>query len=108
MPRIDLRDGQWADLRDRITHGTDKVIKKARAAAESDPDDRIELDTIVVRAFLKQWTVTDPDGNVIPVDDADAIDRAPEDIVDELMRAAVELYTGATVPNAPTPNSSDS
>lgn len=101
--RIELRDGQWADLRERITHGQDKVLKKALAAAKGNDAAAIDFDTIVVGIFLRDWYVKDPDGNPIPATDADAVERAPEDIVDLLVDKGVELYTGATVPKENTP-----
>jgi hypothetical protein len=51
--------------------------------------------------------VLDPDGVPIPLEDPDAIDRAPGDIIDDLSLAAAETWSRATVPNPPTPPSSD-
>ena len=104
--RIELRDGQWAELRERITHGQDKAVKKAWLRGKAEQSDMIDFDTTLVRTFLRSWNVLDPDGSAIPLDDPDAIERAPEDIVDTLSVHAAELWTGATVPNAPTPPSS--
>jgi len=104
--RIDLRDGQWADLRERITHGVDKELKRAVQRGRDAPVERFDVDTVLVRAFTRSWYVLDPDGAVIPLSDADAIDRAPDDIVDKLAVAALDLWTEATVPNVPTPPSS--
>ena len=106
MPRIDLRDGQWADLRERITHGVDKDIRNARTVSRQNDGQAFDWVTVLVRAFVRSWSVNDPDGNPIPLTDADAIDRAPDDIVDELFGKAAELWAGATVPNPPTPSSS--
>lgn len=104
--RIELRDGQWAELRERITHGTDKVLKKAVQRGIDDTPERVEVDTAIVRAFVRDWYVKDPDGALIPIADEDAIDRAPDDIIDKLAIAAAELWVGATVPKEPTPSSS--
>ena len=105
--RVELRDGQWADMRERITHGTDKAIKNARTVSLRDNSVAFDWTTVLVRAFVRDWHVQDPDGVAIPIADADAIDRAPDDIIDTLLTTAAELWTGATVPNAPTPPSSD-
>jgi hypothetical protein len=106
--RIELRDGQWAELRERITHGTDKELKRAIQRGKDDPPERFTVDTVLVRAFTRTWHVLDPDGAVILLADADAIDRAPDDIVDKLALAALDLWTGATLTNpetgAPVPN----
>lgn len=105
--RVELRDGQWAELREHITHGVDKQIKRARVKGQANPEDAFDWQTVLVRAFVKEWHVLDPDGAAIPVADEDAIDRAPDDIIDALFPKAAEAYTGATVPNDPTPPSSD-
>ena len=105
--REELRDDQWAEMRERITHGTDKAIKNARTVSLRDNSIAFDWTTTLVRAFVRDWNVRDPDGAAINIADADAIDRAPDDIVDTLLTRAVELWTGATVPNAPTPPSSD-
>jgi len=105
--RIELRDGQWADLRERVSHGIDKELKKAIVRGRADPLDAFDADTALSRAFVRDWRVNDPDGRDIPIGDPDAIERAPDDIIDVLAKAAAEAWTGATLPNAPTPPSSD-
>lgn len=105
--RIELRDGQWAELRERITHAVDKDIKKAHMRGRSDPVESFELDTVITRAFVRDWNVRDPDGAAISLTDADAIERAPDDIIEVLAKAAAQQWTQATVPNVPTPPSSD-
>lgn len=105
--RIELRDGQWAELREHITHGTDKDIKRARTASMKDDTVAWDWVTVLVRAFVRDWHVSDPDGNPIPITDPDAIERAPDDIVDTLFPLTVEQWTGVTIPNPPTPPSSD-
>lgn len=105
--RIDLRDGQWADLRERITHATDKEIRNARTVSFKNDGQAFDWTTTLVRAFVRDWHVQDPDGVPIPIADADAIDRAPDDIVDVLFEAAAAAWIGATDPNPSTPPSSD-
>jgi hypothetical protein len=108
MPRIELRDGQWAELREHITHAEDKAIRRAQWLSRSDPDNNAGAgDTVALKAFIKAWSVNDPDGNAITLGDADAIDRMPSDIADAIALQVNELYhPAATVPNAPTPPSS--
>ncbi len=98
MPRIELRDGQWADLRERITHGVDKHIKTQRAKALSDPEAAFDWTTVITQAFVREWNVRDIDGNPIALTDPDAIERAPEDIIEELWPQAAEAWHGATHP----------
>jgi hypothetical protein len=98
--RVELRDGQWAELRERITHGADKRIRRA--------EDSVGRQTQLLREFITAWKMNDPDGKAIELSDEDAIDRMPEDLADELVGDASKNYGRATVPNAPTPPSSGS
>lgn len=110
MPRIELRDGQWADLREHITHADDKRIKaQYRKSTDEDGDDDAsdELNTLVARIYVKEWNVLDPDGSPIPLSDADAVDRAPDDIIDALIPECSKLWKANLRPNPPTPSSSD-
>ena len=104
MPRIELRDGQWAELRERITHAVDKDIKKQRTAILKAEEGPWDWPTVLVRTFVRDWNVKDPDGSPIPITDPDAIERAPDDIIDTLFEKAAEQWVGATVPNPPTPS----
>lgn len=106
--RVELRDGQWAELRERITHAQDKTLNRAWRAGKADPMVVDEIDTVLVRVFVSSWHVLDPAGAAIPLDDPDAVDRAPSDIVDKLAVEAAQIWTAATVPNPPTPPSSGS
>lgn len=103
--RVELRDGQWAELRERITHAADKRIRRAYLVSER--ADIVEAQTVKIREFITAWSVNDPDGKPIDLSDADAIDRLPEDIADELHEEADNHYGRATRPNPPTPPSSD-
>jgi hypothetical protein len=82
--RVELRDGQWADLRERISHGQDKEIK--RAYVHGTDGDVFEAQTVMVRHFAKAWHILDIDGAAIPLDDPAAVDRMPDDIVDDPVR----------------------
>ena len=106
--RIELRDGQWADLREHISHGQDKDIKRAQMRSRLDPGgSAFEGDTVALRTFIRAWSVNDTDGAPIPLTDADAIERMPSDIADDIAAKVNGLYhPEATVPNAPTPDSS--
>ncbi len=100
--RIELRDGQWAELRERITHGEDKALKLVVRAARRDPDQAFDFDTAVVRTFVVAWEVRDLKGEPIRLDAPDAIERAPSDVIDLLVEQATKLWTGATS-TVPTP-----
>jgi hypothetical protein len=104
--RQDLPDGQWYELHERITHAEDKAIKRLSAQARTDETVWFDVDSALIRTFVKDWYVKDRDGQPIPATDPDAVDRLPSDIADTLATAAALAYTGATDPK-PTPAPSD-
>jgi hypothetical protein len=110
MPRIELRDGQWADVREHITHGEDKTIKRAQWKSRDNPEQfASEGDTVALKVFIRAWSVNDEAGKPIPLEDPDAIDRMPSDIADDIAVVVNQLYhPEATVPNPRTPSSSSS
>ena len=58
--RIDLRDGQWAEVRDVISHGAAKAVVRASRL------DDLELMNATTMAYVKAWDVKDPDGLPVP------------------------------------------
>jgi hypothetical protein len=91
--RAELPNGQWADLRERLTHGQDKEIRRALVKAQMDPEYAdAELNAVALKIFLIDWNVNDLEGNRIPITDGDAIDRAPSEVVDLLATHATVLY----------------
>ena len=98
--RIDLPDGQWAELRDRITHGAAKAVVRATR------QDDLETMAAVTRAYVKAWEVRDPDGVPIGVDAPDAFDRLPSDVAQDIYEKVLLLWKAAR-DTSPTPPSSD-
>jgi hypothetical protein len=108
--RIDLRDGMWAELHEHLTHAEDKRIKaqyRKSLDTEGDDSEGDALNTLVVRIYTKAWHVLDRDGNAIPLSDEDAIDRAPDDVIDTLVPECSKLWKAHLAPKEPTPSSSD-
>lgn len=108
--RVDLRDGQWAELRERISHAADKEIKKlgVRSLKPDGDDEKFDWQTLLVAKFLRSWNVLDVDGVPIPAEDPSPVEKMPGDIVDVLFDKATDLYAEIRDPNPPTPPSSDS
>lgn len=102
-----LPAGQWAELRERITHGQDKEIIRARQRVKADPTGAAHDDqTVALQVFVRDWHVLDVDGNPLDVNQPDVMDRCPMDVADVLFAHIMTLYTRTTVPNSPTPPSS--
>lgn len=111
--RLDLRDDQWADLREHVSHGTSNDIFRARREIRVRRDAGDELAELewpgtFIAFWLKDWHVVDPETDEpIAGVDRDAILRAPEDIVDHLLVACSDRWWAVKVPNPSTPPSSD-
>jgi hypothetical protein len=88
-------EGQWAVLRERISHGADKDIRRAIMRAREDPELRAEVDTITVRAFLVDWHVraVGTEDEWLAIDD---LERADKDVINRLVQECGPLYLGAT------------
>jgi hypothetical protein len=100
--RVDLRDGQWAEVREHISHGAAKAILRA-----NEDTDIWEFMTDLTRGYVKAWDIKDPDGQPIGVDDPQAVDKMPQDIVQALFRDTLRPLWRQEMDLAPTPPSSD-
>lgn len=98
--RIDLRDGQWAEIRDVISHGAAKAVVRASRA------DDLELMNATTMAYVKAWDVKDPDGLPVPFDAPDAFDRLPSDVAQAIYEQVLLRWKAAR-DTSPTPPSSD-
>jgi hypothetical protein len=103
--RVELRDGQWAELRERITHADDKALKKAHIRGEQEAEAKLDWADLLTATFIRDWHVLDIDGQPIPWEGVGSLERAPDDVVDALWEPTFALYKAATVPNEPTPPS---
>lgn len=102
--RLALRDGLWVEMREHITHGEDKELRRLRVKTREDLGSLAgEPDTRAMQMFV---TATNIPG--LDLADPASFDRLDHDLADRIIEAIVPLYQGATVPNAPTPSSSDS
>lgn len=100
MSKLQLNDGQWAELRDWLTHGEEKAVLRTWAAASKNLEEAPEIDTALVRAYLMAWNVKGRDGRELPVEQ---IDDAPGNIVATIVEVVTERWAGrrGTDPNSP-------
>jgi hypothetical protein len=97
--RVDLPDGQWADLVERLNHAQRQRIRFASSKG---------LDNVTegIAAMLIGWHVLDVDGIVIPVPSertaggypSAILDTFPSDVVDELAEEVARIVTGQPDP----------
>ena len=94
--RIELPDGQWVEVRERISHGARKKV--IRAVEEDD----LEGMAAITMAYVIAWEVRDPDGVPIPFDAPDAFDRTPDDVAKQLYDEVLKRWKSLT-DTSPTP-----
>lgn len=98
MARITLPRGQWAEIRERLSHGQAKDLRRAWIRARAEPEEKVEVQSAYARAFVREWNVVDIEGNPIPLADTDAIDRAPDDVIDSIFDQVLPDENKATDP----------
>lgn len=101
--RVDLRDGQWADLRERLSYAQARDVRRASLAIRDDPLATADFDIAIVRAYVSAWHVLGLDGAAVPVDTPEA---APDDIIQRLLAWTLDIWNGQPDPKD-TPASSD-
>lgn len=94
--RIPLPDGQWADVRDWLTHGEAKAVRKAWLAAGVDIASAPDVDTALVRAYVEAWHVIGRDGQPVPLE---RVEDAPSAVLDGLVPALTARWQGRADPN---------
>lgn len=102
--RVDLPDGQWAELREELTHGQTKRLQRALLAARIHPATAgPDIDTEFAAVYLTAWSVrgaadvpADVDARVALLEDL------PDRIVKAIAEAAADLWKGRADPNGST------
>jgi hypothetical protein len=87
--RIELpRDG-WAELRERLTYGQARDIRRAFMAGNADPEKLVDIDIAMVRAYVQAWSLS-----VSP----ETPELADDDVVQAVFQAALGLFNGKPDP----------
>ncbi len=100
MIRLDLPEGQWADLRERLLYEQARTI---RAVLLSDSA-ALDFDLTVVRAYVSNWYVLDLAGEPVPVETPE---KAPDDTLQAIARRGADIWNGKPDPKGtPEPSAS--
>lgn len=89
--KLTLPDGQWADLRDRLTYAQGRSVRLALLASKDGAPGMADLDLALIRAYVAAWSVRDLEGADVPLERPD---QAPDDIVQTLANAAMDAWKG--------------
>jgi hypothetical protein len=93
MRRLDLSDGDWIDVRDRITYGAKQRLDSVsiRSMVQGDGPAKIDLDMSTFRiermvAYIVGWSARKPDGSPVKPD-RDSFAALSEQAAEEINEA---------------------
>lgn len=101
--RLELLDGQWAELRDdieRIPHGDRKRVGRAWAAEGDDFDKGSRLTEALICLFVTAWSLDMP----LPREKPEVLDELSGHDYDTLQHHAVALQKRLYLSFDPTPD----
>jgi hypothetical protein len=100
--RLELPDGQWAELRDALTYGQARDVRKLFLAANDDRGQLADIDGAMVRAYLLSWNVHGLDGASLGVDQ---LDDCPNATIEAIKPVVWKLWQGKPDPKGTTARS---
>lgn len=96
--RLELADGQWAELRERLTYAQAREIRATLLAVDEDHARLADLDLGLVRAYVSSWHVLDLEANAVALDQPQS---APDDVIQAIAVEAMRRWQeSAAVPKA--------
>jgi methyl coenzyme M reductase gamma subunit len=95
--RLDLPDGEWADMRTVLTHGQANGLRRAFLRVSQDVTTEPEFNTAVVTAYVEAWSVRGVDGAPLA---PSQIDDAPEPVIEAIVAKGLDLWLNRADPNA--------
>ena len=93
--RLELPDGQWADLRERLTYAQARDVRRASLSIRGDDLAMADFDLVLVRAYVSGWHVLGIDGAAVPLE---GMESAPDDVIQVISSKALDLLNGAPDP----------
>ena len=93
--RVELAEGQYADLRDRLTYGQARDIRAAFLRIKEDPSAAADIDLALVRGYVSEWHVLSLSGEAVP---SASPDLAPDDVIQTISLAAIAIWQGKPDP----------
>jgi len=87
--RLDLGEGQWADIATRLTFGQVAIIRLAAIESESQPLSHPDMQRAYVAAMVTGWRILDEHGAEIPFG---SLDPVPAWAADAMFVQCVEVF----------------
>lgn len=98
--RIDLGDGDWAEVAERPTHGQINQLYKAYVASQKDPALYIDLMSAAILALTTSWSIRLPSGDNAPLS-AEGVAATPWDKLKPVFEAAMAIFGDTKVTAGP-------
>ena len=93
--RLELGNGQWAELRERLTYGQAQPLRSAMGATKQDWAHSDELTDAFLVAYVESWHVLDLNGNPVTFEDRA---QASDTVIQDVVLKAAELWKGMKMP----------
>lgn len=87
--RVDLPDGQWAELRERPTVNQLNLVRRAMLRISADPGAGADVALAYVEAYVSAWSIRNPQGQAVTLEQAG---DAPDELVQAIALEAAKLY----------------
>jgi hypothetical protein len=92
VERLELPDGQWADIERRPTHGTIRRIgKETDRLGRTDP---LAGEDVIIGNLVKDWHIMDEKGDSVPFKRED-FDRIPQDVFSQISDECLTIVESA-------------
>ena len=95
--RVDLSDGDWADIALRPTHKQVAAVYAAYQTKKDEPAAYLDLMADVILGLTVAWSVRAEDGTVLALD-REGIDAAPFDKSRTVFEAAIAVFNEVRLP----------
>lgn len=92
VERLELPEGQWADIERRPSHGTiRKIGKETERLGRSDP---LAGEDVIIGNLVKDWHVKDENGDSVPFK-RESFDSVPQDVFSLISEECLSVVESA-------------
>lgn len=93
--RLELPDGQWAELRERLNYGPARDVRRAFVLADVHDGFKADVDLALVKAYVSNWNVLSAEGTAVPIETPE---NANDLAIQKIAAAALEVWNDQADP----------